>query len=305
MNTLLNKLEQMRFPGMHCAFLKKLLHVALSIFMVGVSSFTCMAESAKPWQIGFQHPVSPRAEGIVAMHDLLMIIITGIALFVAALLAYVCWRFREKKNPVPSHRSHNTILEILWTTVPVLVLVVIGIPSLKLLFHLDKAENPDMTIKVTASQWYWSYEYPQHNVSFDSNIIPENKLKAGEKRLLEVDNKVVIPWDKSVQLLITSNDVLHSFAVPPMGVKLDAVPGRINETWIRVPQTHKGDGVFYGQCSEICGIKHGFMPIQILVVSPEEFAGWVKSKGGGKEGAPKPQASAKEAPQPKKVDGVK
>jgi cytochrome c oxidase subunit 2 len=228
----------------------------------------------KPWQIGFQPSASPLMDGIVAMHNLLLVIITVIAIFVTGLLAYVIYRFRASKNPVPSKTSHHTFLEIVWTLVPVLTLVIVGIPSLKLMFFNDKIENAEITIKAIGHQWYWSYQYPEDNINFDSYMINDADLKPGQLRLLEVDQRVVVPSGKTVRLIVTSEDVLHSFAVPALGIKKDAVPGRINETWLRVEK----EGVYYGQCSELCGSKHGFMPIAIEVVSPDKYAQWLTAK---------------------------
>lgn len=228
----------------------------------------------KPWQIGFQPAASPLMEGITNMHNLLMIVITVIAIFVTLLMAYVIYRYRATKNPIPSKTSHHTLLEIVWTLVPVLTLVIVGIPSLKLMFFNDKIENAEVTVKAIGHQWYWSYQYPEDNINFDSYMINDKDLKPGQYRLLEVDQRVIVPAGKTVRLIVTSEDVLHSFAVPALGIKKDAVPGRINETWMRVEK----EGVYYGQCSELCGVKHGFMPIAIEVVSPEKYAQWLKSR---------------------------
>lgn len=240
------------------------------------SFWTSPASAAvpKPWQIGFQPAASPLMEGIVHMHNLLLMIITIIAIFVTCLLLYVIYRFRASKNPIPSKTSHHTLLEIVWTLVPVLTLVLVGVPSLKLLFFNDKIENAEVTVKAIGHQWYWSYQYPENNVHFDSYMINDKDLKEGQIRLLEVDNRVIVPAGKTVRLIVTSEDVLHSFAVPALGIKKDAVPGRINETWLRVEK----EGVYYGQCSELCGAKHGFMPIAIQVVSPDEYSHWLQSK---------------------------
>src|SRR5690606_12848505 len=178
-----------------------------------------------------------------------------------------------KRNPEPSRTTHNTLVEVLWTVVPVVILVGIAIPSFKLLYYLDRVEEADMTIKVIGRQWYWTYEYPDHgNFAFDSNMIPEDQIQPGQLRLLEVDNRIVLPVDTNVRILVTASDVLHSFAVPAFGIKKDAVPGRINETWVRVDR----EGVYYGQCSELCGVNHAYMPIAVEVVSKERFAEWVE-----------------------------
>lgn len=233
-----------------------------------------MADVPKPWEIGFQSPATPTMDGLNEMHNLLLVIIISVGIFVSLLLGYTLWRFHEKRNPNPSKVSHNTFIEIVWTLVPVLILVVIGIPSLKLLFFSDRIENADLTVKVIGRQWYWTYELPDHKVEFDSRLIEDADLKPGQLRLLDVDNPVVVPVGKAVRLLVTSDNVLHSFAVPSFGIKKDAVPGRLNETWFKV---HK-EGTYYGQCSELCGVKHGFMPIAVKVVSQDEFDAWVKTK---------------------------
>ncbi len=240
---------------------------------------TAMASAPEPWQINFQPAASPMMEGITELHTLLLYIITSVAVVVALLLGWVIYKFRASRNPIPSKTSHHVILEIIWTLLPVVILIMIGIPSIKLLFHLDKPQDAQMTIKVIAHQWYWSYEYPQNDVSktftYDSYMIEDKDLKPGQLRLLEVDNRAMVPVNTTVRILVTSTDVLHSFAVPSLGIKKDAVPGRINETWFRIAK----EGVYYGQCSELCGTRHGFMPIAIHVVSKAQYDEWLKSKG--------------------------
>lgn len=231
------------------------------------------AEGAKNWQLGFDPAASPTMERITEFHDLLLVIITLITIFVLGLLLYVMYRFSEKRNPTPTRTTHNTTIEVLWTVIPVIILVIIAIPSFKLLYYADRAEDADMTIKVIGHQWYWSYEYPDHgNFTFDALMVATEDLKEGQPRLLETDNYVVLPVNTKVRLLITAADVLHSFALPAMGVKLDAVPGRINETWVEITR----EGTFYGQCSEICGTNHSFMPIGVKAVSKAAYAEWVE-----------------------------
>lgn len=250
--------------------LLRLLGLATILGVPGVA----LAAQPHPWQTGFQDAATPLMEQIDSFHDLLLVIITLISLFVLALLAYVMFRFNEKANPNPSRTTHNTTVEVLWTVIPVLILVVIAIPSFKLLYKSDVIPEVDMTIKATGHQWYWSYEYPDHGkFEFDSNIVADADLKPGQPRLLEVDNRVVIPVDTIVRLQITAGDVLHAWAMPAFGVKTDAVPGRLNELWFGPV---KNEGVYYGQCSELCGAKHGFMPIAVEVVSKEKFEEWVK-----------------------------
>ena len=233
---------------------------------------------AKPWQLGFQQAVTPGKERMEWFHNsLLMPVITGIVIFVTALLLYVVLRFNAKTNPVPSKTTHNTMLEVIWTLVPVLILVVIVIPSMKMLYFLDRTKEAEMTLKVTGYQWYWGYEYPdQGGVNFLSNMVQDKDLKEGEPRLLKTDNAVVLPVDTNIRILITASDVIHSWAVPAFGVKTDAVPGRTNETWTRIEK----EGIYYGQCSELCGQNHGYMPIEIHAVSKADFAKWVVAQGG-------------------------
>ena len=227
----------------------------------------------QPWTFGFQEAVTPVMRDIQDLHHLLLIIITVITLFVLALLIYVIVRFNAKRNPTPSRTSHNTLIEVLWTVLPVLILVVIAVPSFKLLYFMDRTDKPEMTLKVTGHQWYWSYQYQDHgDFQFDSLMIPTDQLKPGQHRLLEVDNQVVVPVNTNIRLLVTSQDVLHAWAVPAFGVKMDTVPGRLNETWMRIERP----GTYYGQCSELCGVNHGFMPIAVRAVSKEEFQVWVE-----------------------------
>jgi cytochrome c oxidase subunit 2 len=204
-----------------------------------------------------------------------LVVICATSIFVTLLLAYVCIKFRAKKNPVPSKTSHNTFIEIIWTVVPIVILVAITIPSMKTLYYNETIVDAEMTLKVIGNQWYWSYQYPDHeNISFDSNIIRDEDLKEGDIRLLSVDNQVVLPVDTTIRIQATGADVIHNWAVPAFGTKLEAVPGKLNEGWIRVDKI----GTYYGQCSELCGTGHGFMPIAVNVVSKEDFAKWVESK---------------------------
>lgn len=241
---------------------------AAGLLLPGVAA----AAEPEPWQLGFQPAVTPVARDIHDLHDLLLTIIVAISLFVLALLVYVVLRFNEKNNPTPSRTSHHTVIEVLWTVVPVLILVVIAIPSFKLLYFMDRTEKPEMTLKAIGHQWYWTYQYQDHgNFTFDSLMVPTDQLQPGQRRLLEVDNRVVLPVDTNIRLLVTSEDVLHAWAMPAFGVKLDTIPGRLNESWFRIER----EGVYYGQCSELCGVNHAFMPIAIEAVSKEAFQKWV------------------------------
>lgn len=233
---------------------------------------TAAANEPHPWQMGLQEAASPVKHLMDSFHSLLTIIITLIVIFVAALLAYCAVRFNAKRNPVPSKTAHHTLLEVAWTVLPVIILIVVAVPSFKLLYMAERVPQADMTIKVTGRQWYWDYEYPdQGNIAFSSYIIQEADLKPGQRRLLEVDNRVVVPVNATVRLLVTAGDVIHSWALPAFGVKKDGMPGRINETWFKAER----EGVYYGQCSEICGTNHGYMPIAVEVVSKEKFDAWV------------------------------
>jgi cytochrome c oxidase subunit II len=225
------------------------------------------------WQVNFQPAASPVAQMIESLHDLLLFITVAITAFVLALVAYACIRFRATRHPVPSRRTHNSVLEIAWTAIPVLILVVIAIPSFKLLYFMDRAVNPEMTLKAVGHQWYWSYEYPDNgNFTFDAYMIADQDLQEGQLRLFDVDNPVVLPVDTDVRVLTTATDVIHSWAMPALGVKMDAIPGRMNETWLRIERP----GVYYGQCSELCGDYHAFMPIKIEALSKEDFEAWTK-----------------------------
>jgi len=232
--------------------------------------FAAWAGAPHNWQTGFIPPASKSMESIENFNDVLFVIISLITIFVLALLVYVMWRFSAKRNPVPSTRSHNALIEVIWTVVPILILVGIAIPSFKQLYFLGRIPaNIDMTIKATGHQWYWSYQYPDNGgFGFDAFMVADDQLKPGQLRLLETDNVVVLPVDTNVRVIVTADDVIHSWAVPALGVKIDAVPGRINELWFRADRT----GSFYGQCSELCGVNHGFMPIRIEVVSKDAFA---------------------------------
>lgn len=227
------------------------------------------------WQLGFQSPASPSAERLTEFHDFLLYIIIAIAVFVLLLLVYVVLRFNKKANPEPKQFSHNVLIEVIWTVIPVLILIVIIVPSFKLLYFLDRTDQPEMTLKVTGYQWYWGYEYPDHDgINFLSYMIPDDEIDAsnGQKRLLSTDNVVVLPVDTNIQILVTAADVLHAFAVPALGIKTDAIPGRLNETWVRITKP----GIYYGQCSEICGKNHAYMPVEIHAVSKQEFEKWLK-----------------------------
>ncbi len=231
---------------------------------------------AKNWGIDLQNPISEVAKDVYDMHFFVLIIITLITLFVLALLIWVCYRYSEKNNKNPSKTVHNTFVEILWTAIPVLILVVIAVPSFKLLYKQDVIPEPDLTIKAIGYQWYWGYEYPDHgNFSYEAFMLQgPDEVEDGRpfKRMLTTDTIVVVPVNKIVRVQVTAADVLHSWAVPAFSVKTDAVPGRLNETWFKAEKT----GIYYGMCSELCGVNHQSMPIEIHVVTDAEFASWIE-----------------------------
>ena len=248
--------------------MKNLLYIFLGPFYTS----NVLADQPKDWQLGFQNPASGGMRDIVNFHNnLLLPIIIAISVFVLFLMIYACIRFRASRNPNPSTTTHNVAVEILWTLIPCLILIVMAVPSFKILYTQDTIPKADVTIKAVGYQWYWGYEYPDENIIFDSYMIETKDLKAGQPRLLAVDNEVIVPVNKVVKVLITANDVLHAWALPSFGVKRDAVPGRINETWFKAEKV----GTYYGQCSELCGIQHAFMPITVRVVSEEDYASWL------------------------------
>ena len=252
---------------------KKFVYGLLFILPSSILPSSVIANEPVDWQLGFQKSASKSMSDIVWFHDYMLLpIITAITVFVLFLLAYACIRFRASKNPVASTTSHNTTIEVIWTLVPCLILIVMAVPSFKVLYSQDEIPKADVTIKAIGYQWYWGYEYPDENIVFDSYMIEDKDLKEGQPRLLAVDNEVVVPVNKVVKVMITANDVLHAWALPSFGVKRDAVPGRINETWFKADRT----GTFYGQCSELCGIKHAFMPITVNVVSEEDYNNWLE-----------------------------
>ncbi len=262
---------------------RKGLYPGLLALVLILSAFPALADAigaAKPWELGFQPAASPVAERMHQFHDMLLWIITGISLFVLLLLIIVVVRFNARANPIPSARTHNVPLEIVWTVLPVVILIVIAVPSLSLLYYGDRTAKPEMTLKVTGYQWYWGYEYPEYEgLSFLSNLIPDKDIdkSKGQMRLLSVDNPVVLPVETNIQFIVTAQDVIHSFAVPSFGVKTDAVPGRLNESWTRIERP----GIYYGQCSELCGQNHAFMPIEVHAVPKEDFKAWAEAAKAG------------------------
>ena len=236
------------------------------------------------WQWGFQTAASPAMADIHWFYDVFLLpVMVAISVVVLALLVYVMLRFRGSAHPRPRKFTHNTLLEVVWTAVPALILIVIAIPSMRILYDQETlpVEQPDLTLKITGYQWYWSYAYPDHDgVEFDAYLVPDDELEEGQPRLLTTDASVVVPTERYIRLLITSEDVIHAWALPAAGVKMDAVPGRLNEIWMRLDKP----GMYYGQCSELCGIDHGYMPIMVEAVPPAEFDAWLARQQAAADG---------------------
>lgn len=248
------------------------LFAAVAVTVLTMGNAIAAQGQAAPWQLGLQDAFSPVAHDMHDFHNLLLVIITAISIFVLLLLIYVVVRFNRKANPNPSKTSHNTVIEIVWTVVPIMILIAIAVPSFNLLYKGDRIENADMTLKAIGYQWYWGYEYvDEDELAFEAVMLEDDELKEGQPRLLATDNVIVLPIDTNIRLLVTAEDVLHSWAMPAFGVKLDAVPGRLNETWMRIEK----EGMYYGQCSELCGARHGFMPIAVKAVSKEDYKKWL------------------------------
>ena len=249
--------------------------VAAGALLAGTGAAMAELGQPAPWQLGLQQSASPVMTDITSFHDFLLWIIGAITLFVLILLLIVMVRFNARANPTPSRTTHNAVIEIVWTIVPVVILVAIAIPSFRLLFLELDPPKADLTVKATGKQWYWSYNYPDNgNFEFDSLMVEDKDLKPGQPRLLTVDNEMVVPVNKVVHVLVTGADVIHSFAVPSFGIKIDAVPGRLNETWFKATS----EGRFHGQCSELCGKDHAFMPITVHAVNDADFAAWVATE---------------------------
>lgn len=244
----------------------------------------------RPWEMGMQRAYGPLKDREIGLHDLVLVIITVITLFVGGLLIWVMIRYNSRRNPIPSQTSHNTILEIAWTVLPVLILVVIAIPSFRLIYYQDRTPDPDMTIKVTGHQWYWEYTYAdQGNLDIESRYIHDEDLKPGQLRLLDVDNQMVIPVNKKIRILTTSGDVIHSFFIPAFGVQRYAIPGRIIETWMEADRI----GTFYGECNQICGQDHSRMPISVRAVSEADFKTWVEQAKKSAAAAQAPRVASR------------
>jgi len=254
-------------------FLRKF-GLGAGLLATGLAPWRLALAEAQPWQTGFQPAASPVMENIEDFHRFLLYITVAICVLVFALLAWIVIRYNQRRNPLPGMVTHNTVLEVIWTIVPVIILVVIAIPSFKLLYYEAGIPPPDLTIKAIGKQWFWTYQYPTNgNFQFDSlGLSDANASKKGEPRLLGVDNVVVVPVDKVVRIVTTGADVIHSWAVPAFGVKMDAIPGHLNDTWFKAER----EGTYYGQCSELCGARHAFMPIEVKVVSQDAFNAWIR-----------------------------
>jgi cytochrome c oxidase subunit 2 len=285
--------------------LSRLIGVAagtLATLMGGSAALAQIMGQPHPKQLGLQAAATPVMEELTLFHDWLLVIISVITVFVLVLLLICMVRFNRRSNPTPSRTTHNTLIEVIWTVVPIMILTGIAIPSFKLLFYQQNIPPADLTIKAQGNQWYWNYSYPDNGkFEFDSRMLDDNdrpKQKPNEPRLLAVDNDVVVPVNKVVRVQVTADasGVIHAFAVPSFGIKIDAVPGRLNETWFKAER----EGIYYGQCSELCGRDHAFMPIAVRVVSEADFAKWVedaKKKYAREENAPTAVAAVPAATQ--------
>jgi cytochrome c oxidase subunit 2 len=246
----------------------------LNVFQIALN------DAAQPWQVGFQDPATPVMQGLIDLHHDIFSFMVFVLLFVVWMLGRTVYKFNIKRNPTPAKIIHGTVIEIAWTVTPSFILMLIAVPSFALLYSTDELVDPSITLKAIGHQWYWSYEYSDYtdsddsSILFDSYMIPEDDLELGQLRLLEVDNRVVLPVNTNVRVIITSADVLHSWAVPSLGIKCDAVPGRLNQVSLYL----KREGIFYGQCSEICGANHGFMPIVVEGVTLDNYVEWISNK---------------------------
>lgn len=251
-----------------------ILGMAASAGMAWAQAQAPMVGAPVPWGMGLQASGGPIKDAISSFNELVFWLMVGITVFVAILLAWCAWRYNAKSNPVPSQNSHNTTLEIAWTVIPVLILLVIAVPSFRLIYYQDRARDADLTINVTGHQWYWSYQFPDHgNFSFDSRPVQDEDIRPGQFRSLEVDEPLLVPVGRTIRVMTNGADVIHSFFVPSLGVQRYSIPGRTLETWMRADRV----GTFYGQCNQICGVNHWFMPIVVKAVPQAEFDAWVAS----------------------------
>jgi cytochrome c oxidase subunit 2 len=270
---------------------------AVAALSAGIGAAHAGLGQPSPWQMGLQGSASPIMDDITSFHSFLLWITAAITAFVLVLLLIIIFRFNARANPTPSRTTHNPLLEVVWTIVPVIILAVIAVPSFRLLFVQLDVPTPDLTVKATGKQWYWSYAYPDNgNFEFDSLMVAEKDLKPNQPRLLTADNDMVVPVNKVVHVLVTGADVIHSFAVPSFGIRIDAIPGRINETWFKATT----EGMFYGQCSELCGKDHSFMPIAVHVMNENDFNAWAataKQKFANEQSAPTSLVAAAASPE--------
>ena len=260
-------------PVMRTIRYAAVLLLAAAVLAAGGVAFAGMGQPS-PWQMGFQQSAAPSMDDIIDFHNLVLWIIIAITVFVLALLLIIIVKFNAKANPTPSKTTHNTLLEVAWTVIPVVILVVIAIPSFRMLFKQLNIPQSDLTIKAAGNQWNWTYTYPDDKIEFTSIMLQDadrQKLNPVPPRLLAVDNPVVVPVNKVVRVQVIASDVIHAFAVPSFGIKIDAIPGRLNETWFKATR----EGVYYGQCSELCGKDHAFMPIEVRVLSEQAYAAWL------------------------------
>jgi cytochrome c oxidase subunit 2 len=262
--------------------------VALLLLVAVMPGGAAFAQAPRPWEMAMQPAFSPVKQQIIDLHNFVLVIITLITVVVGALLGWVMYRYNVNRNPVPGHAVHNTVLEIAWTVIPVLILVVMAIPSFRLIYYEDRTFDPDLTIKVTGHQWYWEYTYPDDgNLDFSSYIVPDDQLKPGQLRLLTVDHPLVVPVNKNIRILESSGDVIHSWFIPSLGVQRYAIPGRTIETWLRADKP----GTYYGECNQICGTNHSRMPIMVQAVSEQDFEAWlVQAKKEFADTTPQPAA---------------
>lgn len=262
---------------------------AMAVMTLAMSGMARAAEDVAgkpvPGGMGFQRPVTPVMKDLVWLDNFLLVIITAISLFVLALLVIVLVKFNRNANPTPARFTHNALLEVVWTAVPIVILIVIAIPSLRLLFLQLDIPEPDVTIKATGYQWYWGYEYPDHDIAFEGLMVPRDELAdygyQPDEYLLATDTRVVVPVNKNIHMLVAAADVIHNWAIPSFGIKMDAVPGRVNETWFRAEET----GTYFGQCSELCGLNHSYMPIVVEVVSEADYEAWIAEQTAMRDGA--------------------
>src|SRR6476646_5653644 len=254
--------------------LKRLIaFTATSVPVFALGTALAATGQPEPWQLGLQKGATPVMDDIIWFHDFLLWVISAITVFVLALLVIVVVKFNARSNPTPSRTTHNTAIEVMWTVIPVLILVTIAVPSFRLLFYQLNMPKADVTVKATGKQWFWSYSYPDSKFEFDSLLAcDQERIKCEQPRLLAVDNEMVVPVNKVVHVLTTGAEVIHSFAVPAFGIKIDAIPGRINETWFKAER----EGTYYGQCSELCGKDHAYMPIVVRVVNDKEYTAWIE-----------------------------